>query len=99
MELVLVAVLGAAIGCATAGEESGPRGLDSMAAGPTPNCQQYLAILSDERKQTENPSYGVGGSCWTGTAEQAKSCDQACKHSVHEIIRRSLHNEAASAES
>lgn len=47
-------------------------------------------MLSDERRQSLETQYGTGGSCWTGTKQQAHECDETCGHEVNQIIRNNL---------
>lgn len=67
---------------ASGGAQIGPR--------PPASCEQYLALLSEERKQALETQYGAGGSCWTGTRQQAQECDSTCGREVNQIIRSSL---------
>ena len=85
--LSLVGV-GIGSGCATTSEETSA----TVRSGPRPpaRCEQYLAMLSDERKQALETQYGIGGSCWTGTKQHAQECDETCGHEVNQIIRSNL---------
>jgi hypothetical protein len=93
--------LSASSGCSATNQTAGSMDESRVATGakPTQNCEQYLAMLSDERKQEVGPNYGSGGSCWIGGKDQARKCDQICKQSVYDIIRRSLNKNASSAAS
>jgi hypothetical protein len=79
-------------GCATTQEAASPTGQDSARSGPKPtvSCEQYLALLSEARKQSVVAEYGQGGSCWTGTKQQAQQCDATCSQSINQIIRANL---------
>ena len=89
--LFALAILGLGGGCAET-RDSTAGGGESSLSGPKPaaSCEQYLALLSDERKQPLLAQYGTGGSCWTGGKEQAAQCDETCADGVNQIIRSNL---------
>lgn len=98
--VVFFSVTGISIGCVATKDAADPTGQVGQAGmKPTQNCEQYLAILSESAKQSALPSYGTGGSCWSGTKEQSRQCDASCKRSVSEIIRRNLNQSPSATES
>jgi hypothetical protein len=90
LSVTLSITLALAPGCASTPD--GASGQESALSGPKPSasCEQYLALLSDERKQPLLPQYGQGGSCWTRGKDQEKQCDETCRASVNQIIRANL---------
>lgn len=94
--LLLLAISGLQPGCASTQEGTAGSGQESALSGPKPSasCEQYLALLSDERKQPLLPQYGQGGSCWTSGKQQEKQCDDTCSTNVNQIIRANLQSNA-----
>jgi hypothetical protein len=90
--ILLVACIGIGSGCVT-GREGATSDADSATSGPRPSgvCQQYLALLSEERRQPLLAEYGSGGSCWTTGKPQEQQCNDTCSQGVNQIIRTNLH--------
>ena len=87
--LILTTIFGLGIGCASVNEgvsaDEGARG-----AQPSASCTQLLALLSDENKQPLLSKYGAGGSCWTGSRDEAKHCDAHCSQQVNDLLRSAV---------
>lgn len=90
--LLTLPLFGLQPGCASTQEGTAGTGQENALSGPKPSasCEQYLALLSDERKQPFLPQYGQGGSCWTSGKQQEKQCDDTCSAGVNQIIRGNL---------
>lgn len=57
---------------------------------PAAVCDQYLALLSEERLQSARPRYGNEGECWTGDSSQHRQCESECRSNVYNLIKGSL---------
>lgn len=90
--LLALSLIGGSGGCASTNENTNNEAEGALTGPkPPPSCEQYLALLSEERKQPLLAQYGAGGSCWTGSKEQAAQCEATCSQGVNEIIRGNLH--------
>lgn len=77
---------GVGAGLATIGEHADINAPRSPAAV----CDQYLALLSEERLQTARPRYGNEGECWSGDSAQHRACESECRSNVYHLIKGSL---------
>lgn len=57
---------------------------------PAAVCDQYLALLSEERLQTARPRYGNEGECWSGDSAQHRACENECRSNIYHLIKGSL---------
>lgn len=57
---------------------------------PAAVCDQYLALLSEERLQAARPRYGNAGECWAGDSAQHRACESECRSNVYNLIKGSL---------
>ncbi|HRI53281.1 MAG TPA: hypothetical protein PLW65_24180 [Pseudomonadota bacterium] len=57
---------------------------------PAAVCDQYLALLSEERLQGARPRYGTEGECWSGDASQHRQCESECRSNIYTLIKGSL---------
>lgn len=88
--LLSVALIGLGMGCASVSEgTSGDEGTGRGAA-PSSSCVQLLALLSEENKQPLLAKYGRGGSCWTGSRDDAQQCEESCSRQVSDILHNAV---------
>ena len=57
---------------------------------PSAVCDQYLALLSEERLESARPRYGSGSDCWSGDSAQYRQCESECRSNVYNLIKGSL---------
>lgn len=57
---------------------------------PAAVCDQYLALLSEERVQGARARYGTEGECWSGDSGLHRQCESECRSNIYTLIKGSL---------